>query len=207
MLGASGLLTALLLITTGGYRMDRILSFTSAEADPEGVGFQTLQLLVAFGSGGVSGLGLGASRQKFFFVPGSHTDGVLAIIGEELGLIGVLVVVALVAMLLWRGLLIARRAADPFGSLLATGIVAWIGFQTLINAGGVTRLIPLTGIPFPFLSSGGSSLTITLIAVGLLLSVSRRAQLGSQAPAEAPRGAAPRPRPRGPARAVPGGAR
>lgn len=176
-LGASGLFTALLLITTGGYRMDRILSFTSAETDPEGVGFQTLQLLVAFGSGGISGLGLGVSRQKFFFVPGSHTDGVLAIIGEELGLIGVLVVVALVAMLLWRGLLIARRATDPFGSLLATGIVAWIGFQSLINAGGVTRLIPLTGISFPFLSAGGSSLIITLIAVGLLLSISRRAAL------------------------------
>ncbi len=214
MLGASGLLTAMLLITTGGYRMDRILSFTSAEADPEGVGFQTLQLLVAFGSGGVSGLGLGASRQKFFFVPGSHTDGVLAIIGEELGLIGVLVVVALVAMLLWRGLLVARRAADPFGSLLATGIVAWIGFQALINAGGVTRLIPLTGIPFPFLSSGGSSLTITLLAVGLLLSVSRRARLGPQAAVTAaPRGAAARPRPGAapsratPARAAPGGAR
>ena len=211
MLAASGLLTALLLIATGGYRMDRILSFTSAEADPEGVGFQTLQLLVAFGSGGISGLGLGASRQKFFFVPGSHTDGVLAIIGEELGLIGVLVVVALVAMLLWRGLVIARRAADPFGSLLATGIVVWIGFQALVNAGGVTRLIPLTGIPFPFLSSGGSSLTITLMAVGLLLSISRRAAMrppAAEAAAEAPRGVAPRPRAGAPARPAPaGGAR
>ena len=206
-LGASGLLTALLLITTGGYRMDRILSFTSAEADPEGVGFQTLQLLVAFGSGGISGLGLGASRQKFFFVPGSHTDGVLAIVGEELGLVGVLVVVALVAMLLWRGLLIARRASDPFGSLLATGIVAWIGFQSLINAGGVTRLIPLTGIPFPFLSSGGSSLTVTLVAVGLLLSISRRAALANPpvtaaGEAAAARGAALHSRANAPTRAI-----
>ncbi len=208
MLAASGLFATLLLIATGGYRMDRILSFTSAEADPEGVGFQTLQLLVAFGSGGISGLGLGASRQKFFFVPGSHTDGVLAIIGEELGLIGVLVVVALVAMLLWRGLVIARRAGDSFGSLLATGIVVWIGVQALVNAGGVTRLIPLTGIPFPFLSSGGSSLTITLLAVGLLLSISRRAAMGPpRAPAAetAPRGVAPRSRAGARARPEPGG--
>lgn len=182
-LGASGLVTASVLIVTGGYRMDRIFSFTSAEADPEGVGFHTLQLLVAFGSGGISGLGLGVSRQKFFFVPGSHTDGVLAIVGEELGLIGVSVVIALFAMLLWRGLLIARRAADPFGSLLATGIVAWIGFQALINAGGVTRLLPLTGIPLPFLSAGGSSLAVTLVAVGVLLSISRRAALTHEAPA------------------------
>jgi cell division protein FtsW len=181
-LGGSGVVTASLLIVTGGYRMDRILSFTSAEADPQGVGFQTLQLLVAFGSGGISGLGLGVSRQKFFFVPGSHTDGVLAILGEELGLIGVTVVIALFAMLLWRGLVIARRAADPFGSLLAMGIVTWIGFQALINAGGVTRLLPLTGIPLPFLSAGGSSLAVTLTAVGVLLSVSRRAALTREAP-------------------------
>ncbi len=168
---------AALLIVTSGYRMDRILSFTSAEDDPSGVGFHTLQLLVAFGSGGIGGLGLGVSRQKFFYVPGSHTDGVFAIIGEEIGFVGVTVVLALFVVLLWRGLQIARRAPDAFGSLLATGVVVWIAFQLIINVGGVTRSLPLTGIPLPLLSYGGSSLAVTLTAIGLLLSVSRYAAL------------------------------
>lgn len=174
-LAGSGVVAAVLLILAGGYRMQRILSFTSAEEDPTGVGFQTLQLLVAFGSGGVWGMGLGVSRQKFFYIPGSHTDGVLAIVGEELGLVGVMVVLGLFLVLFWRGWVIMRRAADPFGSLLVAGVLAWFAFQLLINVGGVTRLIPLTGIPLPFLSAGGSSLLVTLLAVGLLLSVSKSA--------------------------------
>ena len=165
------------LIVVGGYGLSRILSFASPEADPSGAGFQTLQMLVAFGSGGVTGLGLGVSRQKFFYVPGSHTDGVLAIIGEELGFIGVVLVLTLFGLLLWRGLRIAQRAADPFGSLLATGVIAWLAFQMLMNVGGATRSIPLTGIPLPFLSYGGSALAMSLAAVGLLLSVSRYAAL------------------------------
>jgi cell division protein FtsW len=135
-------------------------------------------MLVALGSGGIGGLGLGVSRQKFFYVPGSHTDGVIAILGEELGFIGVAAVIALFALLLWRGFQISRRAADPFGSLLAIGVVAWIGFQLVMNIGGVTRSIPLTGIPLPFLSYGGSALISTMIAIGVLLSVSRYASLG-----------------------------
>jgi cell division protein FtsW len=169
------------LIVSGGYRMDRILSFTSAEDDPSGFGFHTLQLLVAFGSGGLSGLGLGVSRQKFFYVPGSHTDGVFAIIGEEIGFVGVTIVLALFVLLLWRGLQIVRRAPDTFGSLLATGVLAWIAFQLIINVGGVTRALPLTGIPLPFLSYGGSSLAVTLTAIGVLLSVSRHAVLVPEA--------------------------
>jgi cell division protein FtsW len=174
-LAGSGVLAATVLILSGGYRMRRILSFTSAEEDPTGVGFQTLQLLVAFGSGGVWGMGLGVSRQKFSYIPGSHTDGVMAIVGEELGLVGVLVVLGLFLVLLWRGWVIMRRAADSFGSLLAAGVLAWLAFQLLLNVGGVTRLIPLTGIPLPFLSAGGSSLLVTLLAVGVLLSVSKSA--------------------------------
>ena len=173
----SALVMASLLIVTGGYRAERILSFTSAESDPSGLGFQTLQLLLALGSGGLEGVGLGVSRQKFHYIPGAHTDGILAIIGEELGFIGVCVVLLLFAALLWRGLRIAQRAHDQFGSLLATGICAWIAFQVLINVGGVTRSIPLTGIPLPFLSYGGSSLATMLTAVGVLLSVSRYAAL------------------------------
>jgi cell division protein FtsW len=172
-LAASGTGIASLLILLGGYRVDRILSFTSAEADPSGLGFQTLQLLVAFGSGGLTGVGLGVSRQKFFYLPGSHTDGVLAIVGEELGFIGTMLVLALFLVVLWRGWLVMKRADDQFGSLLAAGILAWIGFQMLLNVGGVTRIIPLTGIPLPLLSYGGSSLAITLTAIGVLLSVSR----------------------------------
>ena len=197
LVGSSAALAGVLILLAG-YRADRILAFTSAESDPTGFGFQTLQMLVALGSGGVAGLGLGVSRQKFFYVPGSHTDGVLAIIGEELGFIGVIVVLGLFALLLWRGMQIARRAADPFGSLLAVGVLAWIGLQMLLNVGGVTRALPLTGIPLPFLSYGGSALVMTMIAVGVLLSVSRYAAL-ERADAYAP--------PRGVVRAAAGRAR
>ncbi len=174
---AATLVMAGVLIASQGYRADRILSFTSAEDHAEGVGFHTLQLLLAFGSGGFGGLGLGVSRQKFFYIPGSHTDGVLAIIGEELGFLGVTIVLGLFAVLLWRGLRIARRAPDRFGSLLAVGVLAWIAFQTIINVGGVTRSIPLTGIPLPFVSYGGSSILALMVAMGILLSISRSASL------------------------------
>ena len=185
----SGAVMFAVLVGVAGYRTDRILAFMSPESDPSGLGFQTLQMLLALGSGGIGGLGLGVSRQKFFYVPGSHTDGVLAILGEELGFIGVMVVLGLLALLLWRGLRIARRAADPFGSLLAAGVLAWIGFQTVINVGGITQRLPLTGIPLPFLSYGGSSLVMTLTAVGLLLSVSRYAALGKPRPQQPAGGA------------------
>ncbi len=190
-LSAAAFTAALVLV--GGYGAARILSFTSAESDPQGAGFQTLQMLQALGSGGVTGLGLGVSRQKFFYLPASHTDGVLAIIGEELGYIGVVVVLALFGLLLWRGLRVMQRAADPFGSLLAAGVLAWISFQMLINVGGVTRSIPLTGIPLPLVSYGGSSLLMMMIAVGLLLSVSRYAALEDPAREPPTRGVLRRP--------------
>ena len=173
-LAGSGIVAGSILVLAGGYRINRILSFTSAESDPTGMGFQTLQLLIAFGSGGLSGLGLGVSRQKFFYIPGSHTDGVLAIIGEEMGLIGVMAVLILFIILFWRGWVIMANARDPFGSLLVAGILTWFSFQLLINIGGGTRLIPLTGIPLPFLSAGGSSLIVSLLAIGIMLSVSRQ---------------------------------
>lgn len=183
---ASGM-SGLLLIALSGYRMDRIASFRAAESDPSGLGFQTLQLLVAFGSGGVWGLGLGVSRQKFLYIPGAHTDGVMAIVGEELGFVGLVVVLMLFVVLVWRAAMIAHRAPDTFGSLLATGTIAWIGVQLLINIAGVTRMIPLTGIPLPFLSSGGSALAATMAAVGVLLSVSRYTAIPE--PTTSPRGA------------------
>ena len=170
--GVAGIAASMLMIT-GGYRTDRIFAFVNAEDDPAGRGFQTLQLLIALGSGGAHGLGLGASRQKFFYVPGAHTDGIFAIIGEELGFIGCAIVILLFAVLIARGFRVIFRARDDFGSLLAVGIVSWIGFQTLINIGGITRTLPLTGIPLPFLSYGGSALLAMMAGVGILLSVSR----------------------------------
>jgi cell division protein FtsW len=170
--GISGVVASLLVLS-GDYRADRIFAFISAEDDPSGRGFHTLQLLIALGSGGLEGLGLGASRQKFFYVPGAHTDGVFAIIGEELGFIGSALVLALFALLVARGFRVILRARDDFGSLLAVGIVSWIAFQAIINIGGITRTLPLTGIPLPFLSYGGSALLAMLAGVGILLSVSR----------------------------------
>ena len=172
-LACSGLAGAVLLISSAAYRLTRWESFLDPWGDPEGKGFHIIQLLIALGSGGVWGLGVGASRQKFFYVPGAHTDGIFAIIGEEMGFVGSVAVILLFAAVVYRGARIIQRAPDAFGSLLATGIVSWITYQTLINIGGITRAIPLTGIPLPFVSYGGSSLAATMAAVGILLSISR----------------------------------
>jgi cell division protein FtsW len=166
-------LVATMLIFAGEYRTDRVFAFTSAETDPAGRGYQTLQLLIALGSGRIHGLGLGASRQKFFYVPGAHTDGIFAIIGEELGFIGAAIVIVLFAVLVIRGFRVILRARDDFGSLLAVGVISWISYQAIINVGGITRTVPLTGIPLPFLSYGGSALLSMLAGIGILLSVSR----------------------------------
>ena len=136
-----------------------------------------LQLLIALGSGGVQGLGLGASRQKFFYVPGAHTDGIFAIIGEELGFLGCMVVLIPVRRCSsGAGCGRATRAyhsEDQFASLLAIGITCWIGYEAVINIGGITRSIPMTGIPLPLLSYGGSAMMATLAGIGVLLNVSR----------------------------------
>jgi len=175
-LAGIGAVAGVLLILQGEYRADRLLAFTSAEEDPSGLGFQTIQLLIALGSGGVEGLGLGVSRQKFFYIPGAHTDGVFAIIGEETGFVGAMIVIGLFAYLIYRGFKVAMNARDEFGTYLAMGVICWISFQALINVGGITRSIPLTGIPLPFVSYGGSSLIMIMAAVGVLLNVSRYSQ-------------------------------
>jgi cell division protein FtsW len=172
-LGGAGTLAMVMLATTAGYRADRLTSFFSAESDPAGHGFQTLQSLIAIGNGGIEGLGLGASRAKFFYIPESHTDGVFAIVGEELGLIATASVLFLFMVLMFRGYQVANRSRDRFGQLIATGITTWITVQALLNMGGITRVIPLTGVPLPFLSYGGSALAAVLAAVGVLISVSR----------------------------------
>jgi cell division protein FtsW len=164
-----------------GYNEQRIEAFTSAEEDPGGTGYQTLQLELAFGSGGLTGLGLGASRQKFFYVPGAHTDGIFAIIGEEAGFVGASAVLALFAMLVYRGLKLAHLARDDFGRLLVVGVISWIAIQAFLNIGGITRTIPMTGIPLPFISVGGSSLAALLAGMGVVLSVSRHAHQAGEA--------------------------
>ena len=131
------------------------------------------QTLIALGRGGLFGVGLGESTQKFGPLPLAHTDGVFAVLGEELGLAGSLIVLGLLVMLMWRGIRVARKARDNFGFLLALGITFWLGYQALMNVAVITAVIPFTGIPLPFLSYGGSSLVISLTAVGILLSISR----------------------------------
>lgn len=174
---AVGALVSYAVVLTHDYRLARVQAFLSPEADPYGKGFQLVQLKTALASGGLVGLGWGAGRQKFGFVPGAHTDGVFAIVGEELGFVGVMAVLALFAVLVGRGIYVAMRVRDPFGRLVAAGVSAWLGYQTLINVGGISGLIPLTGIPLPFFSYGGSALIANLAAVGLLLSVSRHVQV------------------------------
>jgi cell division protein FtsW len=183
-LGLSGAAAGLMLIAVEGYRSNRLLSFFSdPRNDPEGKGFHILQLLIALGSGGLHGLGIGASRQKFFYVPGAHTDGIFAIVGEETGFIGASLVMFLFAVLVYRGFRTAVTAPDEFGSLLAIGVTCWVAYQAIINIGGITRSIPLTGIPLPLMSYGSSALISIMAALGILLSISR---YGSQATAPPP---------------------
>jgi cell division protein FtsW len=172
LLGA-GSATAYLVIQTKEYQLDRLTSFFSPESDPEGLGFQIIQLLVALGSGGPTGIGWAESRQKHLYVPGAHTDGVFAILGEELGFIGLMAILGLFGFLVFRGLKVAMNSRDNFATLLAIGIVSWIAYQTLINVAGITRTIPLTGVPLPFLSYGGSALIAVMAGIGVLLSISR----------------------------------
>ncbi len=193
LLVAVGFLISYFVIQQREYQLDRLAIFLDPGADPQGGGFQTIQLLVALGSGGPLGLGWSASRQKFFYVPGSHTDGVFAILGEELGFIGLMFILGLFVFFIYRALRVTLRSPDRFGMLLSIGIVSWIAFQTLINIGGITRTIPLTGVPLPFLSYGGSSLVMLMAAVGVLLSVSR---YSPDAYAQAPPSPTPARRPR-----------
>ena len=135
------------------------------------------QALIAIGSGGILGAGLGQSRQKFNYLPEPVTDSIFAILGEEFGLLGAVIVVALFLFVAWRGLVIASRAPDEFGKLVAVGIVAWIIFQALINMSAISGLIPLTGIPLPFISYGGTSLSVLLASIGILLNISKHSTL------------------------------
>jgi cell division protein FtsW len=172
-LGIAGLAGFAALVLSAPYRIKRITSFLDPWEDPLNSGFQIIQSLYAIGPGGLFGLGLGESRQKFFYLPEPQNDFIFAILAEELGFIGGTFVLLLFSLILWRGIRIALGAPDLFGSFLAVGIVSMIAIQVMINVGVVTGLMPVTGITLPFLSYGGSSLTLMLMAVGVLLNISR----------------------------------
>jgi cell division protein FtsW len=165
-----------LLIVRVPYRLERVKTFFSPGADPQGHGFQLLQSLIAVGSGGFSGVGLMESRQKLFFLPEAHTDFIFAVICEEMGLIGAVLIIALFAVYGWRGFTAAMKAPDEFGRLLGVGITTMVVGQAWINLSVVLGLLPTKGIPLPFVSYGGSSLLSMLLTTGVLLNISQHAQ-------------------------------
>jgi len=175
---ATGVAGAAVVVTMGilkAYQVDRFMAFTDPTLDPRGAGYNTTQARIAIGNGGLFGQGLfHGSQTKSGFVPEQHTDFVFTVAGEELGLVGAGVLIALFAVLLWRALLIAVRAEDLFGRLAAAGIACWLGFQTFQNIGMCLGIMPVTGVPLPLVSYGGSSMFASLVGIGLLLNIQRR---------------------------------
>lgn len=169
-----GILGLIALIKIAPYRMDRLMVFLHPELDPQGTGYQVNQALLALGSGGIFGLGFGHSRQKFNYLPEPIGDSIFAVVGEELGLIGLTIVIILFLVFAFRGFKIASKAKDNFGKFVAVGITSWITFQAMMNIAAITSLIPLTGIPLPFVSYGGSALVMSLAGVGILLNISKK---------------------------------
>lgn len=169
-----GIISLLILILTSSYRSKRILAFLDPFSDTQGFTYHISQVLIALGSGGLFGLGLGHSRQKFEYIPEVSTDSIFGIVGEELGFLGGSLVIILFVVLLIRGFKIAQNCQDNFGKILALGLTSWLGIQALINLSSMTALLPLTGVPLPFISYGGSALVANLTAVGILLNISRQ---------------------------------
>jgi len=169
----SGLLIGIPLILFSPYRKERLLTFLQMTEDPLGKSYHMRQILLGLGSGGIFGVGLGASRQKYSFLPEASTDSIFAVIAEELGLIGGMVIIILFIYFVMRALLIARNAPDIFSKTLVVGITTWIGGQAFLNIASMVALVPLTGIPLPFVSYGGSSLVMILAACGILLNISK----------------------------------
>ena len=162
-----------MLIKAAPYRMDRFTTFLNPQAEKLDAGYHINQALYAVGSGGLLGLGFGQSIQKYLYLPEPHTDSIFAIIAEELGFLRSSIIIIVFALLVWRGFRIAKYAPDNFGRYVAVGITSWIAIQTFINIGALTGLIPLTGVPLPFISYGNSSLFALLIAIGILLNISK----------------------------------
>jgi cell division protein FtsW len=179
MAGAMMVAFGVFAVAIAPYRMERVATALNPWSDSQGKGYQAVQALLAFGTGGIKGVGLGLSRQKFFYLPEAHTDFIFAIIGEEAGLLGTLAVVLAFAILLFAGIRIAMGARDPFGRLIAGALAGMLAFQAVLNMAAVTGVFPVTGKPLPFISYGGSSMLVTLMCVGLILSVS---EFGAHAP-------------------------
>ncbi len=177
--GLGGGALALFLATKGqsagaeSFRIDRILNFMDPWQDPTGTGWQAIQSLYAIGSGGLFGVGLGESKQKYLYIPEPQNDFIFSILAEELGFVGCAIVIILFALFIWRGILIAMKAPDMFSSLLATGITTLVMVQVVINIGVVTNSIPNTGMPLPFFSAGGTALVILMGMCGILLNISK----------------------------------
>jgi cell division protein FtsW len=170
-LGAIGALSMTALAMSAPYRKDRLLSFLDPFAQAQGTGLQAVQSMVALGSGGFFGVGLGMSRARWSWLPNAHTDFIFAIIGEETGFAGAIIVVTLFTVFAVVGVSIAFRAPDLYGRLLAVGIVSWLTIQALVNIGGVVAVLPITGVPLPFISAGGNAMLINLFAIGVLLNI------------------------------------
>lgn len=170
LVGVVGIIAAIILEP---YRLKRLLAFNNPWADPLDTGYHIIQSLYALGSGGLFGVGLGRSREKFLYLPEPHTDFIFAILGEELGFIGTITVILLFFLFAWRGFKVAIGAPDLYGSMLAGGLTTMIIMQAMMNIAVVTASMPVTGIPLPFISFGGSALIFTLIGVGILLNISR----------------------------------
>lgn len=173
LIGVVAVLAATLLAFSESYRADRITSFLDPYADSGGNGYQVIQGYYALGNGGIFGVGLGASRARWFYLPNAHTDFIFAIIGEETGLIGGLTVIGLFMVLGLTGWMVASRAPDRFGRMIAAGITVWLSFQALVNIGGVLGVVPITGIALPFVSFGSTALIVSMAALGVLVNVAQ----------------------------------
>ena len=171
---------AILFTVTESYRLKRMTNFIDPWQDAAGDGYQLIQSFFALGAGGITGLGLGQSRQKTLYMPEPHNDFIFSIIGEELGLIGCLFIIGCFIFLIWRGVKVALEAKDTYGKLLAMGITAVIGVQAIINIAVITGSMPVTGVPLPFISYGGTSLLITMTAMGILLNISRQREKNNE---------------------------
>jgi len=175
------------LIFLSPYRRARLDTYLEASSDPLGKSYHIRQVLMALGSGGIFGVGLGASRQKYLFLPESSTDSIFAVIAEELGLLGAVLIIVLFAYFFLKGIAIARNSPDRFSKVLSVGITVWIAGQAFLNIAAMVALVPLTGIPLPFISYGGSSLVMILAACGILLNVSKFANISKHGHADAKR--------------------
>lgn len=173
LLGTGGVALFLILIKIAPYRMTRLTVFLNPEIDPQGIGYQINQALLAIGSGGLFGRGLGKSIQKYNYLPEASGDSIFAIIAEELGFIRILLLIGLFMILTIRGFRVAKKSPDFYGKLIATGITSWICFQAFLNMAAISGLMPLTGIPLPFVSYGGSALLFSLASMGILVNISK----------------------------------